>query len=140
MRREAFIMKGFFVLLAVASLVGCGGGGGSGSTSPNPNPPVNTTPPVGGISVTNDAFSPATKTVSVGTSVQWAWNSCTGGDPYGGGGATCVEHSVTFDDGSSSSALQGQGTFSKTFNTAGTYTYHCQIHGTMGMTGTITVQ
>jgi len=67
-------MKGFFVLLAVASLVGCGGGG-SGTTSPNnpnPNPPVNTAPPVGGISVTNDAFSPATKSITAGTSVQWA--------------------------------------------------------------------
>ena len=136
-------MKGFFVLLAVTSLVGCGGGGGSSSTSPNPNPnpnpPVNTTPPVGGISVQNDRFSPATKTITAGTSVQWAWNSCTGGDPYGGG-QTCVSHSVTFDDGSASSALQGQGTFTKTFNTAGTFAYHCQIHGTMGMTGTITVQ
>lgn len=135
-------MKGFFVLVTVASIVGCGGGGGSGSTSPNPtnpNPPVNTAPPVGGIAVTNDAFSPATKTVTVGTTVQWAWNSCTGGDPYGGG-ETCVSHSVTFDDGSASSPLQGQGTFSKTFNTPGTYTYHCQTHGTMGMTGTITVQ
>jgi plastocyanin len=135
-------MKGFFVLLAVTSLVGCGGGG-SGTTSPNnpnPNPPVNTTPPVGGISVSNDVFSPATKTVTVGTSVQWAWNSCTGGsDPYGGG-QTCVSHSVTFDDGSASSPLQDQGTFTKTFNTPGTYTYHCQTHGTMGMTGTITVQ
>ena len=132
-------MKVFFVLLAVTSLVGCGGGGGSSTTSPNPNPNPNTAPPVGGISVNNDTFSPAAKTVAVGTSVQWAWNSCTGGDPYGGG-ETCVSHSVTFDDGSASSALQGQGTFTKTFNTAGTYTYHCQTHGTMGMTGTITVQ
>ena len=135
-------MKGFFVLLAVASLVGCGGGG-SGTTSPNnpnPNPPVNTAPPVGGISVTNDAFSPATKSITAGTSVQWAWNSCTGGnDPYGGG-QNCTEHSVTFDDGSASSQLQGTGTFTKTFSTPGTYAYHCQIHGALGMTGTITVQ
>ena len=130
-------MKGVLVMLAVASLCGCGGSGGSGAGPSNNG--INTPPPAGGISVTNDAFSPAAKSIPVGTTLQWAWNSCTSGDPYNGTGATCVEHSVTFDDGSASSALQSQGSFSKTFNTPGTYTYHCQIHGTMGMTGTITV-
>jgi plastocyanin len=127
-------MKSFFVGLALASLVGCGGGG-SGATSPNTNQPVNTTPPADGISVTNDAFTPSTKTITVGGAVQWAWNSC-GGDGYGG--QTCVSHSVTFDDGSGS-LTQDHGTFSKTFNTAGTYNYHCAIHGA-AMTGKITVQ
>jgi plastocyanin len=97
---------------------------------------VNTPPPIGGISVTNNMFSPGTKTVAVGASVQWAWNTCTG-DAYNG--QTCVQHSVTFDDGSASSALQDQGTFNKTFNTAGTFTYHCSVHGA-AMTGSITVQ
>ena len=130
-------MKVFFVILAVASLSGCGGGGG-GTTAPTNNGGVNTPPPAGGISVTNDAFSPGTKTVASGTTLRWAWNSCTGGgDPYGG--QACVSHSVTFDDGSASSPLQNQGTFDKTFNTPGTYTYHCSVHGTL-MTGTITVQ
>jgi plastocyanin len=131
-------MKGVLVMLAVASLCGCGGGGGGSAAGPSNNG-VNTPPPAGGISVTNDAFSPAAKSIPAGTTLQWAWNSCTSGDPYTGTGQTCVEHSVTFDDGSASSALQSQGTFSKTFNTPGTFTYHCQIHGTMGMTGTITV-
>ena len=130
-------MKGVLVMLAVASLCGCGGSGGSAAGPSNNG--INTPPPAGGISVTNDAFSPAAKSIPVGTTLQWAWNSCTSGDPYNGTGATCVEHSVTFDDGSASSALQSQGSFSKTFNTPGTYTYHCQVHGTMGMTGTITV-
>jgi plastocyanin len=30
-------------------------------------------------------------------------------------------------------------TYQRTFNTAGTYTYHCSFHGAQGMTGTITV-
>jgi plastocyanin len=130
-------MKSFFVVLTLASLVGCGGGGGSSSTSPNnnPNPPVNTTPPAEGISVTNDAFTPSSKTVAVGGSVDWAWNSCTG-DAYSG--QTCVAHSVTFDDGTGS-VVQDHGTFSKTFATAGTYNYHCSIHGA-AMAGKITVQ
>jgi plastocyanin len=130
-------MKGFFVVLAVASLCACGGSGGS-TTAPM-NQGVNTPTPSGAISVTNDAFSPAAKSITAGTSLQWAWNSCTSGDPYSGTGATCVEHSVTFDDGSASSALQSQGTFTKTFSTPGTYTYRCQVHGAL-MTGTITVQ
>ncbi|HCU10994.1 MAG TPA: hypothetical protein DGB72_02590 [Gemmatimonadetes bacterium] len=128
-------MKGVFVMLAVASLCGCGGGGGGTTTAPMNNG-VNTPPPIGGISVTNNMFSPGTKTVAVGASVQWAWNTCTG-DAYNG--QTCVQHSVTFDDGSASSALQDQGTFNKTFNTAGTFTYHCSVHGA-AMTGSITVQ
>ncbi len=128
-------MKPFFVVLAVASLYGCGGSGGGGTTAP-PSQNTNTPPPVGGISVDNNSFSPSAKTVAVGTTVQWAWNSCTG-DPYYGG-TTCTAHSVTFDDGSGS-ATQDHGSFSKLFNTAGTFNYHCSVHGA-AMTGTITVQ
>lgn len=131
-------MKSVFVVLAVASLYACGGGGGSTSPPPNNNPPLgNTPPPAGGISVTNDAYSPASKTVAVGTMVQWSWNTCTN-DPYNYGGSTCAPHSVTFDDGTTSSPTQDQGSFSKTFTAPGTYTYHCAVHATM--TGTITVQ
>jgi plastocyanin len=140
-RGGVFIMKGVLALLAVASLCACGGSGGSSSTSPNQNPSqpkVNTPPPaVNGVSVSNNAFSPKTMTVAVGTAVQWAWNTCTG-DPYGGQQA-CTSHSVTFDDGSTSSPVQDQGTFTKSFATAGTFNYHCSVHGT-AMTGTITVQ
>ncbi|HET7613000.1 MAG TPA: plastocyanin/azurin family copper-binding protein [Gemmatimonadaceae bacterium] len=128
-------MKGVFVVMAVAALSACGGGGGSSSTAPNNNPGINTPPAVDGISVTNNAFSPGTKTVSAGTTVKWAWNSCTG-DSYSG--QICAEHSVTFDDGSGS-AIQDTGTFSKTFNTPGVYNYHCSVHGAV-MSGSITVQ
>lgn len=128
-------MKGVFALLAVASLCACGGS--SSSTSPNTGQPkVNTPPPAGGISVTNNNFSPGTKTVAIGSTVQWAWNSCTG-DPYNG--QSCVSHSVSFDDGTASSPVQDEGTFTKAFNAAGTFTYHCSVHGA-AMTGTITVQ
>jgi len=127
-------MKAVFVMLAVASLYGCGGGGGGTTTSPTNNG-VNTPPPADGISVTNNMFTPGTKTVAVGTAVKWAWNSCSG-DSYSG--QTCVSHSVTFDDGVAS-ATQDQGTYTRTFNVAGTYNYHCSQHGT-AMSGTITVQ
>ncbi len=126
-------MKSFLMVLTLVSLAGCGGG--SSATSPTNNPPVNTPPATDGISVTNDAFTPAAKTISPGGTVDWAWNSCTG-DGYNG--QTCVSHSVTFDDGTGS-LVQDHGTFSKTFATAGTYNYHCSIHG-VAMSGKITVQ
>jgi plastocyanin len=128
-------MKSVLVAIALASLCACGGSGGDSSTAPVTNTGVNTPPPADGISVNNNAFSPGTKTVAVGTSVRWAWNSCTG-DSYNG--QTCVAHSVTFDDGTGS-PTQDQGTFSKTFDTPGVYNYHCSQHGA-AMTGTITVQ
>ena len=129
-------MKGVFVALAFASLSACGGGGYSSTSPPNNSPPSgNTPPPSNGISVQNNYFTPGTKTVAVGSEVKWAWNSCTG-DTYSG--QTCVAHSVTFDDGTTS-PTQDQGTYTRTFTTAGTYNYHCLTHGA-AMTGTITVQ
>jgi plastocyanin len=122
------------VALALISVGACGGSGGS--TAPNNQPTGNTTPPAGGISVTNNNFSPSAKSVAVGTDVKWAWNTCSG-DSYSGG-QTCVGHSVTFDDGVTS-PTQDQGTFNRTFSVAGTYNYHCTVHGT-AMAGTITVQ
>ncbi len=131
-------MKSVFVAIAVASLCACGGGGGSTSPLPvnNNPPPGNTPPPAGGISVTNNSFSPSNKTIAVGATVQWAWNTCAN-DPYGYG-QTCVSHSVTFDDGTTS-PTQDQGSFTRTFSAAGSYAYHCLVHGT-AMAGTITVQ
>jgi plastocyanin len=132
-------MKRGNVWIAVA-LISAAACGGSASTAPagngNTNPaPGNTNPTVGGISVTNNAFTPDAKTVAVGTSVQWAWDSCSG-DVYSG--QTCVSHNVVFDDGTTS-GLQSQGTFSRTFTVAGTYNYHCAVHG-LAMKGTIIVQ
>lgn len=126
-------MKNIVLALAVASLCACGGYDSS-STGPQNQPSGNTPPPAGGISVTNDVYNPSTKTVVVGATVTWSWNSCTG-DPYYG--ETCGQHSVTFDDGITS-PTQDKGSFTRTFTAAGTYNYHCVVHA--GMTGTITVQ
>ena len=126
------MMKDICKTVAIVSLFACGGG--NSSTSPTTAPSGNTAPPTGGISVINNAYSPATKAVPVGTTVQWAWNTC---DNTYGGGMTCGSHSVTFDDGTGQPA-QDQGTFTKMFNVAGTFNYHCTVHPEM--TGTITVQ
>ena len=103
-----------FLLSAMA--VACGGGGSSsanGVTGPVTPPP------------------PAT-----GSTLTWTWDSCAG-DIYGG--TTCASHSVQFDDGGESSAIQSSGTFSRTFASAGTYTYHCAVHGA-AMAGTVIVK
>ena len=123
------MLKQAFTTVAIAGLFGCGGG----STSPMTQN-VNTPPPPGGISVTNNVFTPASKTVAVGTAITWAWNSCTGN---GYNGQTCVSHNVVFDDGTTS-GLMDQGTYSRTFTVAGTYPYHCAVHGP-AMSGSITV-
>ncbi len=129
---ETRMLKQVCTTVAVACLFGCGGGGYS--TSPPPSG-VNTPPPAtNGVSVTNNVFSPASKTVAVGTEVTWAWNSCTG-DGYNG--QMCVSHNVVFDDGAIS-GLMDQGTYSRTFTVAGTYPYHCAVHGA-AMSGSITV-
>lgn len=134
---------------AILLLAGaCGGGGGGGPTSPPPS--GGTGGGTGGgntggstsadISVTNNAFTPSATTVAAGTTVTWTWNSCAG-DGYGG--QLCTDHSIVFDDGARPGApAQSSGTFSSTFANAGTYSYHCSIHGsaTTGMRGTITVQ
>jgi plastocyanin len=82
----------------------------------------------------NDVFTPQSKTVVAGTTVQWAWNTCVG-DGYSV--QTCYQHSVTWGDGTGS-PTQTEGTYSKLFDAAGTYNYHCLVHP--AMTGTIIVQ
>ena len=111
-------------LLAACALLSFGCGNSNGySTAPGGGtvPPGATGPSV---TVGKTFFHPAATTVAVGSTVTWTW-------------AGGVRHNVTFDDGVAS-ATQATGTYSRTFNTAGTYSYHCTIHGTM-MSGTVTV-
>ena len=123
--------KNVCITLALISAAACGGGGET--TGP---PAGNTPTPAGGISVTNNAFSPAAKTITAGTTVTWAWNTCSGGGIYGPD--VCVAHGVNFTDGTNS-PTQEQGSYSRTFSTAGSYPYHCAVHGA-AMAGSVTVQ
>jgi plastocyanin len=64
--------------------------------------------------------------VSVGSTVTWTNNDT-------------VSHTSTADAGGFDSGILGPGAaFSKTFQSAGSFTYHCAIHP--GMVGTVTVQ
>lgn len=126
--------------LIVTGAAACGGSSGNGVTPPTepPTTPPPTTPPAASndITIGNDWFSPSSTTVPVNTTVTWTWNTC-GDTGYGTTG--CTSHNVTFDDGTVS-PTQDNGTFSRTFATAGTYQYHCSIHGAALMSGTIIVQ
>ena len=129
------------------ALAACGGSADSGtytsgpSTTPPTTTPGNTNPgsvATNSVTVSPSSFDPANISVPVGTTVNWEWNSCSG-DGYGGY-SSCVSHAIVFDDGSGiASATQSSGTFSRTFQTAGTFKYHCAIHGP-SMSGQITVK
>jgi plastocyanin len=90
------------------------------------------TPPDDQVWMQNTKFNPQNKTISVGTKITWvnkdSFNhtvtSGTAGNPDG-----------LFDSGT----LGSGGTFSYTFNTAGSFNYYCQIHQSV-MTGKIIVQ
>jgi len=114
----------FVGIAAVVALAACknsyGTGGGGGCT-----------PTATQVCMVSGTFSPLNRTVTHPATIQWI-----NGDGY--------DHTVTSDPGSTetyNTTVAGGGTFSFTFNNAGTYTYHCTIHGAPGtrMHGTITV-
>jgi plastocyanin len=88
------------------------------SPAPAPSPYV--------VEIKDNAFSPASLTVSAGSTVTWKNE-----DPYA--------HTVTMQgaNGFDSGSLDTGKTFTETFTTPGTYNYVCSIHPSM--TGTITV-
>jgi plastocyanin len=74
------------------------------------------------VSIVDFAFQPPSIEVATGGTVTW---TNTGQAP----------HTVTADDGSFDSGTLSPGaTFSQTFATAGTFTYHCNIHPQMTAT------
>jgi plastocyanin len=116
-------MRKGWAILAVAAVLATAACG-SDSTGPGGTPVQGTPVQTNQVSVQNDVFSPPNIQVAVGTTVTWTWNS--------GGNL----HNVTFAD--TSSGNLGSGTFTRTFNTAGTFAFHCTLHP--GMTGSVLVQ
>ena len=125
MRRFPNCMVAGLAIVAAAACGGSGGSYGSGPTGGNTGGMTGSTS--NSITVSNNRFDPATTTVAAGTTITWTWAQGS------------VGHNVTFDDGTKSST-QSTGTFVRTFGTAGTYPYHCTIHASLGMTGTVTVK
>jgi plastocyanin len=130
--------------IGIVVAAACGGGGGETTTTGPGNQPGNgnnnNNPNT--VSLVDSSFNPASLTIKSGQTVTWQWATCTdttGG--YGGyGGTACITHKIMFDDGSGTvSPQQNQGTFSRTFPSAGTFKYHCTIHGSY-MSGQVVVQ
>jgi plastocyanin len=87
---------------------------------------ANAVPTSTSISISGMAFIPQTITVPVNTTIKWTNNDA-------------ITHTVTSDTGLFDSGnISNGGTFSYTFTTVGSFSYHCTIHPMM--TATITVQ
>jgi plastocyanin len=111
--------SGFLLIMALI-LTACGGGGNQPAAAPNAAPAVQN---AGGstqeVKIVNFSFTPATLTVSAGTTVKWT-------------NQDSAAHTVTANDGSFDSGQMAQGaTFSFTFSKAGTFSYKCGNHPTM---------
>lgn len=126
-------MKKFSSLVVIAMLsvsIACGSSGGSGGivSPPPPPPPPPPTCPDNTFCMRAATFQPTTLTVAKGTNVTFQNNSG-------------VDHNIVFDNTTSGAADIGpisSGSPVRTFNTAGTFGFHCTIHA--GMIGSITVQ
>jgi amicyanin len=81
------------------------------------------------VAIENSAFTPSKITIKKGTTVTWTNNDD-------------MQHDVTPDDPTDefkkSALLSKGGTYSVTFNTPGTYTYHCTPHPFMKGTVEVT--
>ncbi|UCE24719.1 MAG: cupredoxin domain-containing protein [Candidatus Zixiibacteriota bacterium] len=125
------ILTGLFIMMASLFVaMGCGGNDenpASSSSDNTTNPPPPNPLPTTTVVIANFTFSPASVTVTVGTTVTWRNDDG-------------IQHTVTSDSGSElESALLSQGgTYSHTFNTVGTFPYHCTPHPFM--TGTVIVE
>jgi plastocyanin len=135
-------MRAYILLIFTALVVaGCAGdtdeSSGDGSTTTptgsgqTTTTPSTTTPAAGDagqartVDISNFAFQPGTLELGVGDTVRWTNKDRS-------------THTATADDGEFDSGnLARDQTFEHTFDAAGTYAYHCNIH--TGMKGTIRV-
>ena len=116
------------VLILLLALLGACGDGDDDTAEE----PTSTTAPTqsqsngtSAVTVQNSSFAPPAVAVKAGEKVVWTFRDS-------------FSHTVTADDGSFDSGSKSSGaTFERTFSTAGTFKYKCNIHSSM--TGTVTV-
>jgi plastocyanin len=112
-------------LIVVAVVLIVRGGGGSDIQHDARQPTVVTDALQVNVDVIDNDFRPANLTVKKGATVTWLFK----GD---------LPHNVTEDSGAFASETLGKGaTYERTFDSVGTFYYHCTIHHVM--TGSVTV-
>ena len=110
-----FLVGAALIVSACSDRTEPGGGGGNDDDPP---------PATAGVNVQDNQFVAAAVRVQAGGTVRWTWQ---GNNP----------HNITFAGGPASST-QTEGSFERTFATAGTFSYLCTVHG-QSMSGTVTV-
>jgi plastocyanin len=126
----------FLTAAGLAIVAGCGSGMSSSSSTNNSTSPAQVT-------IQDFSFRPSTLTVKAGTTVTWT-NS--GPSAHAVTSDTMVFQSAALAGPTESNPYGGGArsgmSFQFTFNTSGTYAYHCSLHPPSsypGFTGTIVV-
>jgi plastocyanin len=129
-------------LIAISGVLAVAAACSGNDSSPAPTAPASPTPapvstpasggsssvsiPVGAAALGTAAFAPDDLTVDAGTTVTWT-------------NTDSIAHTSTSDAlGWDSGIVAPGGRFSRSFQTAGTFRYHCAIHP--GMVGTVVVR
>jgi plastocyanin len=131
-------MKSQISLAILFGMIGIGltacGSGESGSSraqarqaTPNPSPSMTVVIPMGAVGLGTAAYGTNPLTISAGTTVTWI-------------NQDDMAHTTTSDTGLWDSGLLAPGkTFSYTFVSGGSFSYHCAIHGAASMSGLVQV-
>ena len=132
------LLLSLLIALLILPLAACGGGGTTSTPAPTATPTPTPTPTAmsstptptpsatssGKVTIGYLFLDPDSITVNVGDTVTWE-------------NKDYVPHTVTGAGWDSGYLSLGQ-TYSRKFDTAGTYNYHCSIHSSM--TGTVIVK
>ncbi len=103
------VILSLFAVILVTATVTSGCSKSNSTATPGPNE----------VFIQSFAFTPATITVTVNTTVTWT-------------NKDGVAHTVTSDNALfDSGLLETNSTYSHQFTSAGTYNYHCTVHPTM---------
>lgn len=113
--KKTILMIGILLVVLVFTGAGCN----LYKTSKTDSNSSSTVTAPSAVTISNLQFSPQTLTIKKGSAVTWTNNEST-------------NHTITADDGSFESGNLSKGkTFQKTFDTLGTFSYHCSIHPSM---------
>lgn len=142
-----------FLAISFAALAGCGGGGDSDGTTGPGDDDSGGADIAAEVTIEDNAFvdpqgrrnQDASVTVSVGETVRWTYGSSgssshtvTSGEGSGGDSGDGVPDGVS--EGLDSGSMSPGDTYEFTFETAGTWTYYCEVHPGVMYESTVVVE